>query len=132
MGERVAIKLIDGSERDGLLESHGLEKAVGVEPRKFVTLACNRRLMPASKVQIVYGKGVSTPSGVADSIEKRFNFTVREPFAASFSCERENAQSACLPIRPTEPEFQCASTTEISQSICLISAKESLKPTFES
>jgi hypothetical protein len=33
-------------------------------------------------VQLVFGKGVATPSGVANSTEKRFNFQVREPFAA--------------------------------------------------
>jgi hypothetical protein len=51
-------------------------------------------------VQLVFGKGVATPSGVPNTVEKRFNYKVREPFAASFSCERENAQAACLPIRP--------------------------------
>ena len=132
LGERVAIKLIAGSERAALLKSQGLEKAAEIEPLKFVTLACNRRLTPASKVQIVYGKGVSTPSGVANSIEKRFNFTVREPFAASFTCERENAQSACLPIRPMSLNFNAPVPRKLAEAIRLTSGKESLKPVFES
>ena len=45
-------------------------------------------------MQLVYGKGVNTRSGVPNSVEKRYNFTVREPFSASFNCERENARSA--------------------------------------
>ena len=131
LGERIAIKLIDGSERTALLKSQRLEKAATVEPLKFVTLACNRRLTPATKVQLVYGKGVSTPSGVANSSEKRFNFTVREPFAASFTCERENAQSACLPIRPMRLNFNAPVPRKLAEAIRLNSGKESLKPTFD-
>ena len=132
LGERVAIKLIAGSERAALLKSQGLERAAAAEPLKFVTLACNRRLTPASKVQIVFGKGVSTPSGVANSVEKRFNFTVREPFSASFTCERENAQSACLPIRPMSLNFNAPVPRKLAEAIRLTSGKESLKPVFES
>ena len=98
LGERVPVKLIDGTDRALLLKSQGLEKAAAADPLSFVTLACNRRLTPSANVQIVYGKGVVTPAlgaaspqGTANTIEKRFNFQVREPFTASFNCERENA-----------------------------------------
>ena len=132
LGERVPVKLIEGKERDALLKSQGLEKAATSDPLKFVTLTCNRRLTPASKMQLVYGKGVSTPSGVANSVEKRYNFTVREPFAASFNCERENAQSACLPIRPMSLNFNAPVPRKLAEQIRLTGGKEALKPTFES
>ena len=48
--ERVPIKLIDGKERDALLKSQNLDEAAALEPFKFVTLTCNRRLRPASKI----------------------------------------------------------------------------------
>jgi len=76
-----------------------------LDPLKFVTHTCNRRLTPSSKIQLVYRKGVSTPGGVPNSVEKRNNFTVREPFSASFNCKRENARSTCLPIRPMSLNF---------------------------
>jgi hypothetical protein len=100
VGERVPVRLIDGAARAALLASLGLEKAAAKDPLRYVALACNRRFTPASKVQMVFGKGVATPSGVPNAVEKRFAFTVREPFSAEFNCERENAQAACLPIRP--------------------------------
>ncbi len=131
LGERVPVKLIDGKERDALLMSQGLEKAAAIEPLKFVTLTCNRRLTPASKIQLVYGKGVSTPSGVPNSVEKRYNFQVREPFSASFNCERENAQSACLPIRPMSLNFNAPVPRKLADSIRLTGGKDALKPTFE-
>ncbi|MES2414725.1 MAG: MG2 domain-containing protein [Pseudomonadota bacterium] len=132
LGERVPVKLVAGSERDGLLKSQGLEKAAAKDPLNFVTLTCNRRLTPAAKVQLVYGKGVSTPSGVANSVEKRFNFQVREPFAASFNCERENAQSACLPIRPMSLNFNAPVPRKLAEAIRLNGGKAAMKPSFDS
>ena len=38
LGERVAVKLIDGSERAELLKSQGFEKEAALEPLEFVTL----------------------------------------------------------------------------------------------
>ena len=131
LGERVPVKLIEGNQRDAILKSQGLEKAAALDPLKFVTLACNRRLTPASKMQLVYGKGVSTPSGTPNSVEKRYNFQVREPFAASFNCERENAQSACLPIRPMSLNFNAPVARKLAEAIRLTGGKDTLKPTFD-
>ncbi|MDO9167138.1 MAG: MG2 domain-containing protein, partial [Rhodoferax sp.] len=137
LGERVAVRLIDGPERAALLKAQGLERAAEKAPLSIVTLACNRRLTPSAKVQLVYGKGIATPagagaaSGVANSVEKRFNFQVREPFAASFNCERENAQSACLPIRPMSLSFNAPVPRKLAEGIRLKSDKGSFKPTFD-
>ena len=136
LGERVPVRLIDGKDRAALLKSQGLDKAAEKSPLSIVTLACNRRLTPSANVQLVYGKGVATPAtgatpvGIANSIEKRFNFKVREPFAASFNCERENAQSACLPIRPLSLNFNAPVPRKLAESIRLVGAKETFKPVF--
>ncbi|MGB4116012.1 MAG: MG2 domain-containing protein [Polaromonas sp.] len=132
LGERVPVKLIDGKERDALLKSQGLEKAAAAEPLKFVTLTCNRRLTPASKMQLVYGKGVSTPSGAPNSVEKRYNYQLREPFSVTFNCERENAQSACLPIRPMSLNFNAPVPRKLAEAIRLTGGKDKLKPIFYS
>ncbi|HYW56680.1 MAG TPA: MG2 domain-containing protein [Polaromonas sp.] len=131
LGERVPVKLIEGKDRDGLLKSLGLDKSAAADPLRFVTLACNRRLTPASKMQLVYGKGVATPSGIANTVERRYNFQVREPFAASFTCERENAQSACLPISPMSLNFNAPVPRKLAEAIRLKSGKDTLKPVFD-
>ncbi len=131
LGERVPVKLVDGSERADLLKAQGLTKAAEKDPLSYVTLRCNRRFTPAGRVQLVYGKGVATPSGVANSVEKRFAWQVREPFGAEFSCERENAQSACLPIRPMTLRFNAPVTRKLAEGIRLKSAKDTFKPTLE-
>ncbi|MBK9988776.1 MAG: alpha-2-macroglobulin [Betaproteobacteria bacterium] len=131
LGERVPVRLIDGAARAALLASQGLEKAAAKDPLRYVALACARRFTPASKVQIVFGKGVATPGGVPNSVEKRFAFTVREPFSVSFNCERENAQAACLPIRPMRLAFNAPVARKLAEAIRLKSASESFKPTFD-
>ncbi len=131
LGERVPVRLIEGKDREALLKSQNLDKAAAKAPLTVVTLACNRRLTPASKVQLVYGKGVATPGGVANSVERRYNFQVREPFSASFNCERENAQSACLPIRPMSLAFNAPVPRKLAGAIRLKSGKDTLKPVFD-
>jgi len=128
IGEKIPVKLIDGTERDALLKSQRLDKAAAKTPLAYITLACNRRLTPASKVQIVYGKGVATTSGVANTVQKGFNYTVRKPFSADFSCERENAQSGCLPLRPMSLSFNAPVPRKLAQAIVL-KGKENVKAT---
>lgn len=136
LGERVPVRLVDGKDRTALLKAQGLEAAAAKAPLAIVTLVCNRRLAPSAKVQLVYGKGVATPgnagtpSGVANSVDKLFNFSVREPFAVSFNCERENAQSACLPIRALGLNFNAPVSRKLLEGIRLKSDKDSFKPVF--
>jgi len=138
LGERVPVRLIDGKDRAALLKSQGLEAQAAKEPLRIVTLACNRTLSPSARVQIVFGKGVSTPplgsnaNGIAGTVEKRFAYQVREPFTATFSCERENAQSACLPLRPMRLSFNAPVPAKLLDAIRLVSPKETFKPAKDS
>ncbi|HAU56605.1 MAG TPA: alpha-2-macroglobulin, partial [Comamonadaceae bacterium] len=117
VGERIPVRLIDGKERAELLKAQGLQKRAEREPLSVVTLACNRRLTPSARVQLVWGKGVATPSGVVGTVERRYSYQVRAPFAAEFSCERENAQAACLPIRPMQLSFNAPVPRKLAAAI---------------
>ncbi|HEY1103228.1 MAG TPA: alpha-2-macroglobulin, partial [Burkholderiaceae bacterium] len=128
VGERIPTRLIDGKPREAVLALRNLAKAAAREPLRYVTLACNRSLSPSAKVQLVWGAGVATPSGVANTVEKRFDFAVREPFSATFSCERENAQAACLPIRPMQLSFNAPIARSAAQAIRLRSGDRTWKP----
>ncbi|MES2633389.1 MAG: MG2 domain-containing protein [Pseudomonadota bacterium] len=131
VGERVPAKFLEGKERLDYLKSLGMDKAAEKQPLKYFAFACNRRIAANARVQIVYGKGVATPSGVANTIERRFDYQVREPFAASFTCERENAQSSCLPVRPMTLSFNAPVPRKLAEQIRLKGAKDSIKPVFE-
>jgi hypothetical protein len=138
LGERVAVRLIDGKDRVTVLQSIGVAEDAAREPQRWVTLACKRRFSAGAKVVLVYGKGVATPPsgalprGIANKVDKHYEFKVREPFSASMSCERENAQSACLPIRPVRLQFSAPVTRQQLENVRLNSDKTSFKPSFDS
>ncbi|HSH88435.1 MAG TPA: MG2 domain-containing protein [Ramlibacter sp.] len=131
IGERVPARLLEGKNRVEFLKAMRWDKVAEKEPLRYVAFACNRRLAANARVQVVYGKGVATPSGVANSTERRFDYQVREPFAASFSCERENAQSPCLPIRPMVLSFNAPVARKLAAEVRLQSGKDTLKPSFD-
>jgi len=137
IGERIGVRLIEGADRDALLRSRQLERQARADPLRVVTLACNRRLTPSADVQLVFGKGVATPdvagagTGIANTVEKRFDFTVREPFLADFQCERENAQADCLPIRPLRLAFNAPVARSLAEGIRLRAGDRVFKPVFD-
>ncbi|WP_376779671.1 Ig-like domain-containing protein, partial [Diaphorobacter nitroreducens] len=131
VGERVPVRLVEGAQRGDILKALGLDKRAAQAPLQYATLACNRRLTSGTRMQLVFGKGVATPSGVANTVEKRFAFQVREPFAVEFQCERENAQAACLPIRPMVLSFNAPVSRKVAAGIRLKSSYETLLPRFE-
>ena len=102
VGERVPVQLIEGAGRAAILESLQLQKKDAEAPGTLFVMQCQRRFTPEASVQIVYDKGVSTPGGVANSKQQRFSYEVRARFQAEMSCERENAQAACMPLRAVE------------------------------
>ncbi|MBS0450556.1 MAG: alpha-2-macroglobulin [Proteobacteria bacterium] len=134
LGERIPVNLIEGEQRAALLQSSGLTEAAAKDPQRFLTLQCRRSLAPASRVTLVYGQGVATPSGVANRVEKRYDYKVREPFAASFTCERENAQAGCLPLKPMELRFNAPVPRQLAAQIVLranSTGGKTATPTFE-
>ncbi len=132
VGERIPAKLLEGEARTELLKAFHREKEAAKDPLRFITMQCNRTLTPGAKVQVVYGKGVATPSGVANNVERRFDYQVREPFAVSFTCERENAQAACLPLRPMQLQFNAPVTRKVASQIVLKGDGKTIKATLES
>ncbi len=130
LGEQVPVRLITGPRRTELLRAMGLEADDTARPGTVWVLECARRLPAGAAVSLVYGAGVQTPSGLASRTEKRFSFKVREPFAASFTCERENAQAGCLPIRAMELQFNAEVDRRLAQQIRLFDGKQRLAPVF--
>jgi hypothetical protein len=128
LGERVPVRLIDGDARAALLKAQGWDKAAAKEPLRFVTLACNRRLTPRPRCSWFMARVWPRPAVWPTATERRYNFQVREPFAASFSCERENAQAACLPIRPMALSFNAPVARKLAEAIRLKSARTASSP----
>jgi len=131
LGERVPVTLVEGEQRTALLQSSGLAELAARDPQRFITLQCRRSLAPAARVTLVYGQGVATPSGVANRVERRYDYKVREPFNASFTCERENAQAGCLPLKPMELRFNAPVPRRLAAQIVLRGNGKTVAPAFE-
>ncbi|MEI6000597.1 alpha-2-macroglobulin [Paraburkholderia bengalensis] len=126
VGNRIPVKNVDAATRTELLKRFRLQK----EAARVLTLQCQQALPSGTKAQLVYGKGVTSPSGIANDVERRFDFTVREPFAASFSCERENAKAPCTPLRPLRVQFNAPILRTDADKILLRGPNGDIKPTF--
>jgi len=131
IGERIPVVVADQPQRTEILKAMGVEKRAANDSLRFAALQCNRTLPPSARVQLVYGAGVATPSGIENKVETRFSFKVREPFAVSFSCERENAQAACLPLRPMSLSFNAPVSRKLAAAIVVKGGGKTVKPSFD-
>lgn len=127
LGNRIAIRPVDEKTRAALLKRFELQK----QAARVLTLQCQQSLPSGAKAQLVYGKGVASPSGIASDVERRFDFAVREPFAASFSCERENAKAPCTPLRPLRLQFNAPIARADAEKIRIERPGGDIKPSFD-
>ena len=109
LGERIGVTVTTGAARDAVLRSRGRS----VPPERHLLLACQRPFPAATQVRLVWG-----PAGTVKDTQ-RFEWTVRERFAAEFSCERENAQAPCLPLRPMSLRFNAPVPREMAMAVRL-------------
>lgn len=93
ISERVGVDLLAEDEKREILKSIRVKKTDTV-----VALRARRNFPEDTKISLVWGKGVMTASGVPTVQDQVLNFKTRGPFRAEFSCERENARAACMPI----------------------------------
>ena len=98
IGERIAVRLVDGAARAQLLAQLSRD----LDPKRVLLLACERPFPPEARVRLVWGPGVVAAGQpqLASRVVRRWQWQVRARFAAEFSCERENATAPCLPLRP--------------------------------
>ncbi|MBC8057643.1 MAG: alpha-2-macroglobulin, partial [Rhizobiales bacterium] len=132
LGERIGVVVIGGDARAALLKSRGVEKKEQIE--RALILACKRPLPHAAAMRLVWGKGIGAQANpkVTTTIEQRFRFTVRPAFTAEFSCERENANAPCLPIRPMALRFSAPVAREVAAKVRLAPATgAALAPVFD-
>ena len=132
VGERIPVRLIEGKEREALLGHRGWAQDAARNPQQYATLACNRRLTAGAAMKLVFGAGVATPGGVASRQDKVFEYRVNQPFTAEFRCERENAQAACLPIRPMRLSFSAPVPRKLAEGIRLSGGAAKVAPIIES
>lgn len=115
--ERIEAEIVGGAELEGLLA--GMSKWARPSP-PLVALRARRAFPNGSKVRLVWGKGVRSPSGEATTSAQTFEFRTRAAFSVSTACRRENARSGCVPILPVSVEFSAPVAREVARRLRLV------------
>lgn len=103
-----------GSEREKFLRlKDGLNSPI-------VVLQCQRTLPNNAKVSLVWGKGITSVSGIASSQSQSLSFNTRPLFEAKFSCERVNAEAGCIPVLPMNLSFSSPVSIDNAMKIKLV------------
>jgi hypothetical protein len=132
LGERIPVRLLTGKEADGVIEAVRWNDIVKQNPEAVHLLACQQRLPAGARMQLVLDAGISTPSGLATTAPRRFDYQVREPFAAGFTCERERAEAPCTPLRPLVVTFTAPVPRKLAEHIVLKTPSGPRAPKFDS
>ncbi|MBS0445290.1 MAG: alpha-2-macroglobulin [Proteobacteria bacterium] len=118
IGEKIPVRIVEGDARAQLLKTHRLDAA---QAARTLVLACQRPLPGGAAMRFVWGQGIAVAANAAvvTTIEQRYDYKVRAPFTAEFTCERERASAPCLPIRPMSLRFSAPVARERAAQIRL-------------
>ncbi|MGH8563306.1 MAG: MG2 domain-containing protein [Gammaproteobacteria bacterium] len=144
IAERVGVRLIAGEERKRVIEGRRgflrdylntvqrdgdsatdvkrLRDLVEGEDSPIVVLQCQRRFPSAADVKLVWGKGVTSKTGIATEEDQTLAFEVRDEFRARFSCERVKRDRGCIPFLPLSLNFSAPITRADAEAITLADA----------
>ena len=103
IGERIGAHIVSGQERERILKTQGMRR--DTTPNPFLLIQAKQRFPQNSKVSLVWGKEVTSPSGVTNVQDQILPFQARSPFQATFNCSREKPEVGCVPISPMRVSF---------------------------
>ncbi|MEK7221145.1 MAG: alpha-2-macroglobulin, partial [candidate division NC10 bacterium] len=114
--ERIGVRLITGKEREEILKTR--YQAPGTDA--ILILQATQRFPNGARVNLIWGKGVTSQSGVPTDQDQVLPFKTRGPFMATFSCERENRQAGCIPVTPMTVQFSAPVSWNQAQRVALV------------
>ncbi len=97
-----------------------------------IWLRCQNTLPPATKLRLVWEKGIQSPNSVATSSRQFFSYVTRAPFRADFSCARSSSQEPCSPLSDFVLRFSAPVLVRDAKLIKLIASDGSvIAPDFD-
>jgi uncharacterized protein YfaS (alpha-2-macroglobulin family) len=140
VGEQIPVEVLTGTERAAILAQrkslgydymqllwkNGVTSGVRIRNRDMeqadalmTVLRCKRTLPPATRVQLHWGAGIKTASGLATPADQKLAFRVRPAFTARVECTRTNARAGCIPSLPITVQFNEAVPKKMALAIQL-------------
>jgi alpha-2-macroglobulin len=125
VGERIEVRVVTGNRRRQILDqANHPYRYRGEQPARDLLLLQARRKFPqAARVELIWGSGVSSKSGIRNREAQSLSFKTRPPFLAEFHCERENATAGCIPLTPMSVRFTAPIAVEKAREIVLRGAE---------
>ncbi|MDQ7078628.1 MAG: MG2 domain-containing protein [Robiginitomaculum sp.] len=133
IGEQVPIHVLTGDAREKAMTTlrtlgyrYRSLLREGDEPARaredvISAVRCQRTLPPATNLSLVWGKGITAPSGLTIRKSQVLKFRTRPAFSARFSCQRTNADAPCLPMMDMNLGFSAPIPTAMASKIALVS-----------
>ncbi len=154
MADLMSVEVITGAERDEILAQKrllgysyyrllwksGRESMAMVSDDSFkraedelIVMRCQRPVPPGTRMQLVWGAGITSTSGVATQQAQALAYRTRDAFTVRFECQRTNAQAACIPVLPMRLVFTAPVIAELAAQFRLVSdnGKEYLPDTID-
>ena len=132
LAERIPVKVLSEKIRDQMAGSGGFDPEFeGAEmdlspdqknrKKKNIRIAIeiSRLLPPGKRLQLVWGRGVSSPRGITNSKDQILAFRTEERFEARFYCQRERKEAPCLPISDMSLGFSAPIPWKIAEKVVL-------------
>jgi len=100
-------------------EAAPLLKTRARNARDYTLVQARQVFPPKARVKLVLEKGAAAKSGIRSETEQEFLYRARDPFTATFSCERENADADCTPFADFVISFSANVERTLAQKIRL-------------
>jgi uncharacterized protein YfaS (alpha-2-macroglobulin family) len=115
--DRVGIEFITGKVRGEILKARFQYRTP--PPFPMILIQSKQRFPSNVKISLIWGKGVTSKTGVATEQDQILRFQVRKPFTAEFSCDREHKGAGCIPILPMNLYFSASISKDQANRIVL-------------
>lgn len=129
LGESVPVRVVDGEDRAAILKA--LYWRADTADGAIQLVQCQRRLPAEARVRLVVGPGIKAAdaqAAVPSAQAQVFDYQVRGPFRAEFSCMRENANADCTPVSAMRLTFSAPISREDARKIRLKTPQQDLVP----
>ncbi|HVR82987.1 MAG TPA: MG2 domain-containing protein, partial [Planctomycetota bacterium] len=135
--ERIGPRIVSGPEKDRLIKAatywarygeDGEESPAERRSPPVLLIQAKQRFPADARVALIWGKGVTTKTGVATEQDQVLNFKTRPAFTASFSCQRVKAEEGCLSFAPMFLQFSAPVSWSQAKKIVLMKGQKKWRP----
>src|SRR5262249_50057644 len=117
IAELVGARLVEGERRKTILD--GLPSWMDVKDKPVVVLQARQRFPNEKRVELVWGKGVESKTGIATREDQRLGFVVRRELSAYIHCKRTKPDADCVPLNKIGLYFTAPIAADLARQVTL-------------